>query len=32
VFRSELWPDFTREALQESLAEFSQRRRRFGRR
>jgi undecaprenyl diphosphate synthase len=32
VFREELWPDFTREALQESLAEFSQRRRRFGRR
>jgi undecaprenyl diphosphate synthase len=32
VFRSELWPDFTREALQQSLAEFSQRRRRFGRR
>jgi undecaprenyl diphosphate synthase len=32
VFRSELWPDFTREALQQSLAEFSRRRRRFGRR
>ncbi len=32
VFREELWPDFTREALQESLEEFSQRRRRFGRR
>ena len=32
VFRSELWPDFSREALQQSLAEFSQRRRRFGRR
>jgi undecaprenyl diphosphate synthase len=32
VFRSELWPDFTREALEQSLAEFSQRRRRFGRR
>jgi undecaprenyl diphosphate synthase len=30
IFRSELWPDFTREALQESLAEFSRRRRRFG--
>ncbi|HEV2998138.1 MAG TPA: polyprenyl diphosphate synthase [Solirubrobacteraceae bacterium] len=30
VFREELWPDFTREALQESLAEFSRRRRRFG--
>jgi undecaprenyl diphosphate synthase len=32
VFREELWPDFTREALEESLAEFSRRRRRFGRR
>jgi undecaprenyl diphosphate synthase len=30
VFRDELWPDFTREALEESLAEFSERRRRFG--
>jgi undecaprenyl diphosphate synthase len=30
VFREELWPDFSREALQESLAEFSERRRRFG--
>jgi undecaprenyl diphosphate synthase len=30
VFREELWPDFTREALAESLAEFSRRRRRFG--
>ncbi len=30
VFRDELWPDFTREALQESLAEFAERRRRFG--
>jgi undecaprenyl diphosphate synthase len=30
VFREELWPDFTREALEESLAEFSERRRRFG--
>jgi undecaprenyl diphosphate synthase len=30
VFRDELWPDFTREALVESLAEFSARRRRFG--
>jgi undecaprenyl diphosphate synthase len=30
VFRDELWPDFTREALQQSLAEFSARRRRFG--
>jgi len=32
VFRPELWPDFTREALEESLAEFARRRRRFGRR
>jgi undecaprenyl diphosphate synthase len=32
VFRSELWPDFTRAALEQSLAEFSHRRRRFGRR
>jgi undecaprenyl diphosphate synthase len=32
VFRDELWPDFSREALEESLAEFSRRRRRFGRR
>jgi undecaprenyl diphosphate synthase len=30
VFRDELWPDFSREALEESLAEFSRRRRRFG--
>jgi undecaprenyl diphosphate synthase len=30
VFRDELWPDFTREALEQSLAEFSARRRRFG--
>ena len=30
VFREELWPDFTREALKQSLAEFSARRRRFG--
>jgi undecaprenyl diphosphate synthase len=30
VFRDELWPDFTREALVESLAEFAERRRRFG--
>jgi undecaprenyl diphosphate synthase len=32
VFRDELWPDFTREALEQSLAEFARRRRRFGRR
>jgi len=30
IFRDELWPDFTRTALEESLAEFSERRRRFG--
>jgi undecaprenyl diphosphate synthase len=30
IFRDELWPDFTRVALEESLAEFSERRRRFG--
>jgi undecaprenyl diphosphate synthase len=30
VFREELWPDFTRAALEQSLAEFSARRRRFG--
>ncbi len=32
VFRDELWPDFTRVALEESLAEFAARQRRFGRR
>ncbi|HEY5054142.1 MAG TPA: polyprenyl diphosphate synthase [Solirubrobacterales bacterium] len=30
VFRDELWPDFTREALEDSLREFGARRRRFG--
>jgi undecaprenyl diphosphate synthase len=30
VFREELWPDFTRAALEQSLSEFSERRRRFG--
>jgi undecaprenyl diphosphate synthase len=30
VFRDELWPDFTRESLQESLLEWGGRRRRFG--
>ena len=30
VFREELWPDFTREAFEESLAEFEARQRRFG--
>jgi undecaprenyl diphosphate synthase len=30
VFRDELWPDFTREALEQSLAEYTERQRRFG--
>jgi undecaprenyl diphosphate synthase len=30
VFRDELWPDFSRVALEESLEEFARRRRRFG--
>ena len=30
VFRDELWPDFTREAFEQSLAEFGSRARRFG--
>ena len=30
VFLEKLWPDFTREALEQSLTEFSARRRRFG--
>jgi len=30
VFRDELWPDFTGEAFEESLAEFDARNRRFG--
>jgi undecaprenyl diphosphate synthase len=30
VFREELWPDFTRAALQQSLAELDTRQRRFG--
>jgi undecaprenyl diphosphate synthase len=30
VFRDELWPDFTRMCLEESLSEFTARRRRFG--
>ncbi len=30
VFRDELWPDFSRSAFEESLEEFSSRRRRFG--
>jgi undecaprenyl diphosphate synthase len=30
VFRDELWPDFSREVFELSLAEFSERKRRFG--
>jgi undecaprenyl diphosphate synthase len=30
VFRDELWPDFTRAALEQTLAEYAERRRRFG--
>ncbi len=30
AFRDELWPDFSREAFEHTLAEFSARRRRFG--
>jgi undecaprenyl diphosphate synthase len=30
VIRDELWPDFTRQAFEESLREFEARRRRFG--
>ncbi len=30
VFREELWPDFSREAFEDSLAEFERRQRRFG--
>jgi undecaprenyl diphosphate synthase len=30
VFREELWPDFSRAAFEESLAEYEARRRRFG--
>ncbi|HEX8959383.1 MAG TPA: polyprenyl diphosphate synthase [Solirubrobacterales bacterium] len=30
VFRAELWPDFTREAFEQSLREFEARQRRFG--
>jgi undecaprenyl diphosphate synthase len=30
VFREELWPDFSRQALEESLEEFAARSRRFG--
>lgn len=30
VFRDELWPDYTRVAFEETLAEFERRKRRFG--
>jgi undecaprenyl diphosphate synthase len=30
VFREELWPDFSRQAFEQSLEEFSARKRRFG--
>ena len=30
VFRDELWPDFSREAFEASLAEYRERARRFG--
>jgi undecaprenyl diphosphate synthase len=30
VFREELWPDFTREAFEQSLAQYAGRRRRYG--
>ena len=30
VFREELWPDFTREVFEASLAEYEERQRRFG--
>src|ERR1700733_4728 len=30
VFRDELWPDFSRESLEQSLEDFATRRRRFG--
>jgi undecaprenyl diphosphate synthase len=30
IFRDELWPDFSRQALEQSLAEYAARRRRFG--
>ncbi|HEU0025268.1 MAG TPA: polyprenyl diphosphate synthase [Thermoleophilaceae bacterium] len=30
IFRDELWPDFSREAFEESLEEFASRKRRFG--
>jgi undecaprenyl diphosphate synthase len=30
IFRDELWPEFSRQALEESLSEYAARRRRFG--
>jgi undecaprenyl diphosphate synthase len=30
VFRDELWPDFSRQAFEECLAEYARRQRRFG--
>ena len=30
VFRDELWPDFTREAFEDSLGEYASRQRRYG--
>jgi len=30
VFRNELWPDFSRESLEQSLTEFAKRQRKFG--
>jgi undecaprenyl diphosphate synthase len=30
VFRDELWPDFSRQAFEDALAEFEARGRRFG--
>jgi undecaprenyl diphosphate synthase len=30
MFRSEMWPDFSRECLEECIAEYSRRQRRFG--
>jgi undecaprenyl diphosphate synthase len=30
VFRDELWPDFTREAFEATLEEYTRRQRRFG--
>jgi undecaprenyl diphosphate synthase len=32
IFRDEMWPDFSREAFADSLAEYGRRERRFGKR